>query len=224
MDEIQSRLSSSSNKMFVVVAGNVGSGKTTLTNKLAERFNWRPMFESVEGNPFLADFYKDMERWSYHLQVYFLTHRFNTHRLIEKSNFSAIQDRSIYEDSQIFARALFDQGKMSVREYEAYTTLYKTMIEFLNPPDVMIFLKRSTKKLMERIRQRDRDCEKEIPENYIHMLNDYYSEWYESYNLGKRIIVDTDDLDFLCNEKHFARLSQLIHDSLDQKDMFACSF
>lgn len=215
-----SRLEDASNKMFVVVAGNIGCGKTTLTQKLSERLNWKPLFESVEGNPFLDDFYKDMERWAYHLQVYFLTHRFNTHRFIEQSNSSSVQDRSIYEDAHIFARSLFEQRKMSEREYETYQNLYHTMVEYLNPPDLMIYLKRSVPKLMERIKLRNRDCEKDIPVEYIAQLNRYYDEWFEHYDQSKCLVIDTDELDFLHNEDHFNKLVMKIHDSIDQQDMF----
>lgn len=220
LENAYNRLENSGNKMFVVVAGNIGSGKTTLTNKLSERLGWRPNFESVEGNPFLEDFYVDMKRWAYHLQVYFLTHRFNTHRAIEHSNSSSIQDRSIYEDAHIFARNLYENGTMSEREYETYHNLYQTMIEYLNPPDLMIYLKRSVPKLMERIKERNRDCEKEIPVEYISQLNKYYDDWFENYDQGKCLVIDTDELDFLHNEAHFDKLVMKIYDSIDQQDMF----
>ncbi|MEC7182461.1 MAG: deoxynucleoside kinase [Bdellovibrionota bacterium] len=207
-------------KMFVAVAGNIGSGKTTLTKKLSQRLNWKPQYEPVDNNPYLADFYKDMSRWSFELQVYFLTHRFNSHRLIECSNFSAIQDRSIYEDAYIFARSLFEKGHMSKREYENYYRLFMTMTQFMGSPTLMIFLKRSVHKLMERIRERGRECEKEISTDYISQLNEYYHDWYETYNLGKAIIVDTDDLDFLNNEDQFERLVQKIQDSMEQQELF----
>ncbi len=215
-----SRLEDSSNKMFVVVAGNIGCGKTTLTQKLSERLKWKPLFESVDGNPFLDDFYKDMERWSYHLQVYFLTHRFNTHRFIEQSHSSSVQDRSIYEDAHIFARSLYEQKKMSQREYETYRNLYETMVEYLHPPDLMIYLRRSVPKLMERIKLRNRDCEKDIAVSYISQLNQYYDEWFEHYDQSKCLVIDTDELDFLNNEDHFNKLVMKIHHSIDQQDMF----
>lgn len=214
------RLTSAANPMFVVVAGNIGSGKTTLTKKLSERLGWKPHFESVQDNPYLSDFYADMSRWSFPLQVYFLNHRFNTHRQIESLPASSIQDRSIYEDANIFARSLFDQGKLDKRDYENYRQLYESMIQFLNPPTLMIFLRRSIPKLQERIKQRGRDYEQAIPTEYLTSLNEYYDEWYANYNLGKSLIVDTDELDFLDNEEHFDRLVKKIWDSIDQKDMF----
>ncbi len=219
-DMAYQRLASSANPMFVVVAGNIGSGKTTLTKKLSERLGWKPHFESVSDNPYLADFYKDMSRWSFPLQVYFLTHRFNTHKDIETMTASSIQDRSIYEDANIFARSLADSGKLEARDYENYLTLYHSMIKYLSPPTLMIFLRRSIPKLQERIKQRGRDYEQAIPVDYLTSLNNYYDDWYANYNLGKSLIVDTDELDFLDNEEHFNRLVKRIWDSIDQKDMF----
>ena len=214
------RLTSTLNPMFVVVAGNIGSGKTTLTKKLSERLGWKPHFESVQDNPYLADFYKDMSRWAFPLQVYFLNHRFNTHRTIESLTASSIQDRSIYEDANIFARSLYDQGKLDSRDYQNYRSLYESMIQFISPPTLMIFLRRSVPKLQERIKQRGRDYEQAIPVEYLTSLNEYYDEWYANYGLGKSLIVDTDELDFLDNEEHFDRLVKRILYSIDQKDMF----
>jgi len=214
------QLSSGSNKMFVVIAGNIGSGKTTLTKKLSERLSWKPYYESVQDNPYLADFYDNMSRWSFPLQVYFLTHRFNTHKMIESGMGSSVQDRSIYEDANIFARALFEQGDLDERDYENYRTLYESMIQYLGAPTLIIFLKRSVPKLVERIKLRGRDYEQAIPVDYLTKLNQYYNEWYENYDLGKSLVVDTDDLDFLENEDHFDRLVNKIHESIDQQEMF----
>ncbi len=218
-DWARQQLINPSNRHFVVVAGNIGSGKTTLTKKISERLDWKPHFESVSDNPYLSDFYGDMARWSFPLQVYFLTHRFNTHKLIENSFSSSVQDRSIYEDANIFARALFEQGDLEERDYLNYKTLYESMIQYLSAPTLMIFLKRSVPKLMGRIKQRGRDYEQSIPQDYIARLNNYYDDWYSSYNLGKSLIVDTDELDFLDNEDHFNKLIQKIYDSIDQKEM-----
>lgn len=214
------QLANSSNRLFVVVAGNIGSGKTTLTKKLSERLGWKPHYESVQDNPYLADFYDDMSRWSFPLQVYFLNHRFNTHKEIESLPASSVQDRSIYEDANIFARALYEQGKLDERDYLNYKNLYESMIKYLNPPTLMIFLRRSIPKLQERIQLRGRDYEQAIPVEYLTSLNKYYDDWYENYDLGKSLIVDTDELDFLENEEHFNRLVKRVWDSIDQKDMF----
>lgn len=214
------QLSSNDNRHFVVVAGNIGSGKTTLTKKLSQKLGWKPHFESVQDNPYLADFYEDMKRWSFPLQVYFLNHRFNTHKLIEGSNSSSIQDRSIYEDANIFAKSLFEQGDLDARDYENYCCLYESMIQYLSPPTLMVFLKRSVPKLQERIKMRGRDYEQAIPVDYLTKLNQYYNDWYENYDLGKSLIVDTDDLDFLENEEHFDKLVERIYSSIDQQEMF----
>lgn len=214
------QLINSSNRLFVVVAGNIGSGKTTLTKKLSERLGWKPHYESVQDNPYLADFYENMSRWSFPLQVYFLNHRFNTHKDIESLPASSVQDRSIYEDANIFARALYEQGKLDERDYLNYKNLYESMIKYLNPPTLMIFLRRSVPKLQERIKLRGRDYEQAIPVDYLTSLNNYYDDWYDNYDLGKSLIVDTDELDFLENEDHFNRLVRRVWDSIDQKDMF----
>lgn len=214
------RLSDSSNRYFIVVAGNIGSGKTTLTRKLSERLGWKAHFESVEDNPYLKDFYGSMSRWSFPLQVYFLTHRFETHKIIEDFPGSAIQDRSIYEDANIFARALHEQGDLDARDYETYLRLYQTMTQHLSYPTLMIFLKRSVPKLVERIQLRGRDYEKAIPVDYLSRLNRYYDDWFSSYKDAKSLLVDTDDLDLLENETHFDHLIQKIYESMDQQDMF----
>ncbi len=208
---------SSQSSVFVAIGGNIGSGKTTLTKKLAERLGWVPHFEAVQNNPYLHDFYQDMSRWSFPLQVYFLTHRFNTHKKIEKSNISEIQDRSIYEDAHVFARALFDQKMMSQRDYENYLALFYSMLPSLGAPDLMIFLKRSIPHLMDRIKLRNRDFEKNISIEYLTQLNNYYDEWFNGYDLGKFLLIDTDDLDFLASEKDFNTLVEKIEQCLKFK-------
>ncbi len=208
------------NQLFIVVAGNIGSGKTTLTKMLCERLNLKPFYESVEDNPYLSDFYADMNRWSFPLQIYFLSHRFQTHKMIEQSGASAVQDRSIYEDAHIFARALFEQGDLDKRDYESYLRLYHSMTEHLRYPTLMIFLKRSLPKLKERIQLRGRGYEQSIPSDYLERLNGYYHDWYEGYTGGKALHVDTDDLDFIEQPEHFDQLVQRIYDSMEQQDLF----
>ncbi len=220
IEKAYSELTNGQTNMFVAVAGNIGSGKSTLTSKLSQRLGWKPHYESVEDNPYLEDFYKDMKTLSFPLQVYFLNHRFSAHRAIETAPYSSIQDRSIYEDAHIFARGLYERGEMSERDYQNYVNLYNTMCAYLSPPTLMIFLKRSTEKLMERINQRGRECEKSMDPAYIAQLNHYYNDWYDSYNLGKYLVVDTDDLDFLNNENEFDKLVSKIHHSIEQTELF----
>jgi hypothetical protein len=161
-----------------------------------------------------------MHRWSFPLQVYFLTHRFNTHRLILSSENSSIQDRSIYEDANIFARALYEQGQMDKRDYENYLGLFSTMVNQLEFPHLMIFLKRSVPKLLERIKQRGRSYEQTMDPNYLSKLNEYYDDWMINYKQGKSLIIDTDQLDFVNNDDQFEKLIQMILQSSEQADFF----
>jgi deoxyadenosine/deoxycytidine kinase len=169
-------------KIFIAVAGNIGTGKTTLTNMLSRRFGWQAHFESVADNPYLEDFYSDMSRWAFPLQVYFLNHRFKAHQQVTKESNSAIQDRSIYEDANIFARNLYEQGLMTERDYKNYLELYQSMIAFLTPPDVVIYLSKSLPKLKEQITLRGREYEKNIPDDYLINLNRYYEDWMKHYD------------------------------------------
>lgn len=209
-----------SSKIFIAVAGNIGTGKTTLTQMLSQRFGWEPHFEAVVNNPYLADFYKDMLRWSFPLQIYFLNNRFKSHQQISGGSDSAIQDRSIYEDANIFARNLFDQGLMEARDYENYLELYGVMCQYLQPPDLIIYLKKSFPRLKEQIMMRGREYEKGIPDKYVQDLNLYYEDWMQSYNLGKKLIIDTDPLDFVRNRQDFDLICQKIVQTLDQRDLF----
>lgn len=210
-------------KRFIAIAGNIGSGKTTLTEKLAQHFSWEPHFEVVVDNPYLSDFYGDMNRWSMQLQVFFLSKRFQAHQNITKSMSSGIQDRSIYEDAHIFARALKEAGKMDQRDYENYFELYSVMSQFLTPPDLIVYVRRNVQCLKERIRERGRDYEKDIPTAYLEHLNVCYDDWMDSYRIGKRLIVQADDLDMKNNEDHFKYVVDKINSSLDQPELsFEC--
>ena len=201
-------------KKFLVIAGNIGSGKTTLTKKLSEHFGWVPHFEPVVDNPFLEDFYKDMKRWSFSLQIYFLDHRFNAHRMIESSPVTGIQDRSIYEDAHVFARSLFEQGMMDPRDYECYLGIFHSMLNYLSKPTLVIYLQRSVPKLMERIRRRGRDFEKGIAPEYLERLNHYYDEWFDSYDAGKKLLIETDEMDFLSSHDDFMAIVESIKKQL----------
>lgn len=209
-----------SEKVFIAVAGNIGTGKTTLTNLLSKRFNWIAHFEAVAENPYLADFYGDMKRWSFPLQIFFLNNRFKAHQAVTQGTDSAIQDRSIYEDANIFARNLYEQGLMEERDYRNYLELYEVMCGFLTPPDLVIYLRKSLPKLKERIAMRGRQYEKNIPDEYLINLNRYYDEWMLNYSLGKKLIIDSDSLDFLHDPSHFDLICKQILGALDQRDLF----
>jgi deoxyadenosine/deoxycytidine kinase len=207
-------------KIFIAVAGNIGTGKTTLAQMLSKRFNWNAHFESVSDNPYLADFYADMSRWSFPLQIFFLNNRFRAHQKISQGTHSAIQDRSIYEDANIFARNLYETGHMEERDYKNYLELYGSMCQFLNPPDLIIYLKKSLPRLKEQIAKRGRDYEKNIPEEYLSNLSRYYDEWMAQYDLGKKLIIESDHLDFVANPADFDGIAQSILAQLDQRDLF----
>jgi deoxyadenosine/deoxycytidine kinase len=199
---------------FIAVAGNIGSGKTTLTRMLSDHYSWEPHFEVVASNPYLSDFYSDMNRWSLQLQVFFLSKRFQAHQMIVKSQISAIQDRSIYEDAHIFARALKEGGQMDARDYENYFELYSTMTQFLTPPDLVVYVKRSVPCLKERIKERGRTFEQSIPTEYLQLLERCYEEWIAEYDLGKVLIVNADDLDFKNTSADFSYICDKIDSSL----------
>ena len=197
--------------MLITIAGNIGSGKSSLTLLLHQRFGWHPYFESVEDNPYLEDFYSDMKRWSFHLQVYFLSQRFMTHREISATPQMVVQDRSIYEDAEIFARNLHDMERMDERDYHNYRALYHTMTNYLRPPDLLIYLRASVATLVDQILQRGRDFEKSIEHDYLHRLNHLYEEWIERYTAGRLIVVDTDAMDFVHNPQKQEELLHSIH-------------
>lgn len=207
-------------KIFIAIAGNIGTGKTTLTQMLSKRFGWEAHFEVVSENPYLEDFYADMARWSFPLQIFFLNHRFKAHQKITKSRDSAIQDRSIYEDANIFARNLFEQGQMEERDYRNYLDLYQVMSEQLNPPDLVIYLRKSLPNLKSQIATRGRSYEQAIPDEYLSNLNRYYDDWLEQYDLGKKLIIESNGLDFVRNPDDFEWIGNQIVGALDQRDLF----
>jgi len=197
------------NKPFIGIAGNIGVGKTTFTKLLSEKMNLIPYYESVDDNPYLSDFYGDMERWSFNLQIYFLQHRFRHHIELMNSEVGVIQDRTIYEDVSIFAYNLYQMKTMSKRDWETYKTLFDNMTQFLKKPDLIIYLKASTDTLINRIKNRNRGYEKDISEDYLHRLNIYYKKWFSQpgdfnvleINTNKfNIFNDTDKFDEMCND------------------------
>jgi deoxyadenosine/deoxycytidine kinase len=202
-------------RTFCAVAGNIGSGKSTLTSLLAERFAWRPYYEHVEGNPYLADFYEDMRRWAFHLQVYFLSKRFLHHQEILASPVSVIQDRTIYEDAEIFARNLHENGHIDARDHENYRELFDTMVQFLEPPDLLIYLRTSVTVLIERIRARGRDYERAIPTEYLAQLDRHYEDWIARYDLSPVLVVETDACNLVAEEAELAGVAERIQRRLE---------
>ena len=209
-----------SQKIFIAVAGNIGTGKTTLTEMLSKHFQWEPHFESVSDNPYLTDFYTDMKRWSFPLQIYFMTHRVKSHQAITEGSSTSIQDRTIYEDANIFARNLFEQGLLEERDYHNYLEVYKVVTSPLQPPDLMIYLRKSLPRLKEQIKKRGRDYEQDMPADYLSNLNRYYDEWIGSYSIGKKLVIESDGLDFVVNPADFEFICKQVDACLDQQDLF----
>lgn len=208
-------------KIFCAVAGNIGSGKSTLTGLLADRFAWRPYYEHVQGNPYLADFYDDMERWSFHLQVYFLSKRFQHHQEILAASESVIQDRTIYEDAEIFARNLFETGRMDARDYENYVELFDKMTGFLAPPDLLIYLRTSVPVLVERIRSRGREYEQAIPADYLEQLNAHYEDWIDRWRDSPVLVVETDAVNVVEEEAELEAIARRVQRKLEATRGFA---
>ena len=196
-------------KVFIAVAGNIGSGKSSLTRLLCEHFTWTPFFESVEDNPYLSDFYADMHRWSFHLQVYFLSNRFRSHKAIAEGPESVVLDRVIYEDAEIFARNLYEMGNMEERDYKNYTALYGVMTQYLEPPDLLIYLRASVDTLLRQISLRGRSFEQSIPREYLEQLNRHYESWITRYTMGPVLVLESDTLDFVNRPDDFRRVTEL---------------
>lgn len=201
-------------KRFILVAGNIGAGKTSLTRQLGQRLNWDTAYESVQDNPYLADFYEDMAQWSFHLQIFFLGHRANHHLDLARSDRSAISDRSIYEDAHIFARALNHLGNLPQRDYEAYLSVYERVVIGLPRPDLLLYLKAPVPILVERIQARGREIESNIPQSYLELLDTFYDDWMNRFDLCPVLTISSDDLNFVNREDHLDIVVQAIDDKL----------
>jgi deoxyadenosine/deoxycytidine kinase len=205
-------------KKFVAVAGNIGVGKSTLVDLLCRRLEWAPFYEPVTENPYLADFYADMDQWSFHSQVFFLAHRLRAHYQLAQHPDSVVQDRSVYEDAEIFAKNLFMQGHIRQRDYQTYRDLYEAMMRFLPPPDLVIYLRASVPTLLSRIASRGRDYERTIAPEYLQSLNDLYEDWIESFVLCPVLAVPADDLDYVAHPGHLRLILEKVQDKLTGKE------
>lgn len=201
--------------MHLAVSGNIGSGKTTLTEKLARHYGWKAEFEAVDENPYLPDFYDDMKRWAFHLQVYFLNSRFNQIKKIQESTFPTIQDRTIYEDAYIFAANLYKSKLLTERDYWNYKSLFDSMISHVKAPDLLIYLKADIPKLVGQIEKRGRSYETAMRIDYLKNLNSHYEDWISGYKEGKLLIVNVNDLDFVERQEDFSFIVEKI-----EREMF----
>ncbi len=200
--------------MHIAVAGNIGSGKTTLTSLLAKQFKWEAHYEDVDDNPYLNDFYEDMQRWSFNLQIFFLNSRFNQINQIKKSGKTIIQDRTIYEDAYIFAPNLHAMGLMTTRDFNNYSDLFALMNNFIAPPDLLVYLRGSVPALVNQIQKRGRAYENTIRIDYLKRLNERYEAWISTYELGKLMVVDIDDINFAENQEHLGEIINRVNAEL----------
>lgn len=198
----------------VAIAGNIGAGKTTLCTQLAKSFNWDVHYESADDNPYLVDFYNDMSRWSFNLQVYFLNSRYRQILQILGGEKTVIQDRTIYEDAYIFARNLYDMGLMTGRDYHNYLDLFETMSSQIQPPDLMIYLRASIPTLVDHIQMRGRDYEGSISLDYLRRLNEKYEAWIENYHSGRLLIINADDIDFARDQEDLSKVVNMVQAEL----------
>lgn len=201
--------------MHIAVAGNIGAGKTSLTSLLAKHFKWEPHYEEVVDNPYLDDFYHQMERWSFNLQIYFLNSRFRQVLAIRESGKNIIQDRTIYEDAHIFAPNLFAMGLMTSRDFDNYSSLFELMESLVAPPDMLIYLRSTIPNLVSQIHKRGREYENSISIDYLSRLNERYEAWISGYDKGKLLIIDVDNIDFVNNPEHLGTIYNKINAELN---------
>jgi deoxyadenosine/deoxycytidine kinase len=205
-------------KRFVAIAGNIGVGKSTLTGLLSQQLSWEPFYEAVADNPYLADFYQDMPRYAFHSQVFFLSRRLRHHRRLLDFPTSVIQDRSVYEDAEIFARALYEQGHIMPRDYHTYRELYEVLVLFLPPPDLVVYLRASVPTLLHRIALRGRSFELNISQQYLEHLNSLYEQWIGDFSVCPVLTVPADDLDFVHNNAHLDLIIAKVQEKLSGKE------
>jgi deoxyadenosine/deoxycytidine kinase len=203
---------------FIAVAGNIGVGKSTLVKLLCEQLNWTPFYEPVTENPYLEDFYEDMGAWGFHSQIYFLMRRLRIHRKLIDEKGSVIQDRSVYEDAEIFAHNLSLQDAINDRDYATYRELYKVLVEFLPPPDLIIYLRASLETLLSRISKRGRAYERTVSVSYLSDLNELYENWIDEFDLCPVLIVPCDNLDYVAKPQHLALIIEKINEILTGKE------
>lgn len=201
-------------KSYVVLAGNIGAGKSTLVGMLCERLGWEPYYEPVTENPYLDDFYKDMKAWAFHSQVFFLTHRAQAHRALMDVPRAVVQDRSFYEDAEVFARALHLQGAINDRDWETYRGLYQTLTTLLSPPDLVVYLRASVPTLQHRISLRGREFEARIADDYLERLNTLYEEWISGFTVSPVLVVPSDRMDFVKDSSDLDRIVTTVEERL----------
>lgn len=199
---------------YVAVAGNIGVGKSSLVGLLCKSLGWEPFYEPVNENPYLVDFYQDMNKWAFHSQIYFLIHRLRIHHAINQHPNSVLQDRSVYEDAEVFARNLYLQKQINPRDYATYRDLYETLVRFLPPPDLVIYLKASVETLQNRIALRGRQFEQTIPDDYLNNLNDLYDQWIDNFTLCPVLTIPSDHIDFVLNQDHLNLILQKVKNKL----------
>lgn len=201
----------------IVISGNIGVGKTTLAEKLAKKYNWKILLEEVDNNPYLDDFYKSMKNWSFHLQIFFLNSRFKQIQNISKTNDTIIQDRSIYEDYEVFTKNLFESGILLKREFENYKRLYDTILEYVKVPDLLIYIRnKNINNIINNIKKRNRNFEKKINTEYLKNLNNYYENWIKNYSNKNLLIIDVTNKDFIKNSKDLKNIYNIIETKINE--------